>query len=104
MLPEMMGTIIQLGTSRWAAKTTWVSKKDTTVDIIGRWPLRMVHTYCPLNNSTIKTNYPMKRIEPILDDLAKPGRQYFFSADTAYGFYAVPIYPRTLTRQRLIRS
>ena len=93
MLPEMMGTVVQPGTSPWAAKTTWVSKKDTTVDSIGRWPLRMVHTYCPLNNSTIKTNYPMKRIEPILEDLARPGRQYFFSADAAYGFYAVPIYP-----------
>lgn len=93
MLPEMMGTIIQPGTSPWAAKTTWVSKKDTAVDAIGRWPLRMVHTYCPLNNATIKTNYPMKRIEPILEDVAKPGRRYFFSADAAYGFYAVPIYP-----------
>ena len=34
----------------------------------------------------------MKRIEPILEDLAKPGRKVFFSADAAYGFYAIPIH------------
>lgn len=93
MIPEMLGTIIQSGMSPWAVKTTWVSKKETTLDSVGRWPLRMVHTYCPLNNVTIKANYPMKRIEPILEDLSRPGRRYFFSADAAYGFYAIPIYP-----------
>lgn len=93
MLPEMVGTVIQPGVSPWATKTTWVDKKDTTVDSVGRWPLRMVHTYCPLNNATIKTSYPMKRIEPILEDLSRPGRKYFFSADAAYGFYAIPIHP-----------
>ena len=93
MLPDMVGTIIQPGTSPWAAKTTWVDKKDTVRDSIGRWPLRMVHTYCTLNNATIKTNYPIKRIEPILEDLYKAGRRCFFLADAAYGFYAIPIYP-----------
>lgn len=94
MLPEMVqGGIIRPGTSPWVAKTTWISKKETVMDSVGRWPLRMVHTYCPLNDATIKTNYPMKRIEPILEDLAKPERRCFFSADAAYGFYAVPMHP-----------
>ena len=53
----------------------------------------MVHTYCQLNDATIKTNYPMKRLEPILDGLSNPNHRYFFSVDAAYGFYAVPIYP-----------
>lgn len=92
VLPTMIGTIVDRGSSPWVAKTTWVSKKDTTVGELGRWPLRMVHTYCPLNDVTIKTNYPMKRMEPILDDLADPQHRYFFSADAAHGFYAVPIY------------
>ena len=35
----------------------------------------------------------MKRMEPILDELSNPNHRYFFSVDTAYGFYAVPIYP-----------
>ena len=53
----------------------------------------MVHTYYLLNNVTVKNNYSMKRIEPILDELSRPSRRYFFSADTAYGFYSVPIHP-----------
>lgn len=92
VLPEMIGKIVERGTSPWVAKTTWVSKKDTVVTENGRWPLRMVHTYCQLNDATLKTNYPMKRMEPILDELASPYYRYFFSADAAYGFYAVPIY------------
>ena len=92
-LPKMIGIIVERGSSPWVAKTTWVAKKETVVDEIGRWPLRMVHTYCQLNNATIKMNYPLKRMEPILDELANPDHQYFFSADAAYGFYAVPIYP-----------
>ena len=94
MIPQMIGTIINPGVSPWVAKTTWVSKKDTVVHpVTGRWPLRMVHTYCPLNDVTMKSNYPMKRIEPILDELADPRHRYYFSADAAFGFYAVPIYP-----------
>ena len=93
VLPKMIGKIVERGTSPWVAKTTWVSKKDTVVNENGRWPLRMVHTYCPLNDATLKTNYPMKRMEPILDELANPCYRYFFSADAAYQFYAVPIYP-----------
>ena len=26
----------------------------------------MVHTFIPLNNAIIKSNYPIKRIEPVL--------------------------------------
>ena len=90
----MIGTIINPGVSPWVAKTTWVSKKDTVVHpVTGRWPLRMVHTYCPLNDVIMKSNYPMKRIEPIFDELADPCHRYFFSADAAFSFYAVPIHP-----------
>ena len=90
----MIVTIINPGVSPWVAKTTWVSKKDTVVHpVTGRWPLRMVHTYYPLNDVTMKSNYPMKRIEPIFDELADPRHRYFFSADAAFSFYAVPIHP-----------
>lgn len=95
-LPEWTaGKIVSPCTSSWVAKTTWVDKKDTVVDpqTGERWPLRMVHTYCQLNDATLKTNYPMKRIEPILEELSRSSRRYFFSNDAAYGFYAVPLYP-----------
>ena len=92
-LPNMIGTIVDRGASPWVAKTTWVIKKETVVDKDCGWPLRMVHTYCQLNDATLKANYPMKRIEPILDNLADPAHRFFFTADAAYGFYAVPIYP-----------
>ena len=93
ILPGMIGHVVERGSSPWVAKTTWVNKKETTISPEGRWPLRMVHTYCQLNDATIKTNYSMKRVEPILDELVDPNHRYFFSADAAYGFYAVPIYP-----------
>lgn len=32
ILPDMIGHIIQSGSSPWVAKTTWVSKKDTVVN------------------------------------------------------------------------
>ena len=94
-LPKMMDIIVSRGSSPWVAKTTWVSKKETIINVEdgGRWPLRKVHTYCQLNSATIKTNYHMKRIELILDRLADPNHRFFFSTDAAYGFYAVPIYP-----------
>lgn len=93
-LPAMMGVVIQPCTSPWSAKTTFVNKKDTIILPNGeRSSMRMVHTFCQLNDATIKTNYPMKRQEPILEGLARPTRRYFFAADAAYGFYAVQVYP-----------
>ena len=59
-LTKILGTIVEKGSSPWVAKTTWVDKKEIVTDENGRWPLRMVHTYCRLNNATIKTNYQLK--------------------------------------------
>ena len=95
MFPQMLkGGIIRRGMSPWADKTTWVNKKRMEVNDKGfRWPLKILHTYCSLNNATIKMNYLMKRIEPLLEELAKPERRFYFTADAAHGFYAVPIHP-----------
>ena len=77
-LPPMLGLIIGFTQSPWVAKTTFVGKKDsekTRDPITGfRTSLRMVHTYCALNRVTIKSNYPMKRMEPIINRLAKGSR------------------------------
>ena len=89
----LKGGIIRQGTSSWVAKMTWVDKKNTAVNEEGfRWPLKMVYTYYPLNNATVKSNYPMKQIEPILKELAKLQYRFYFSTDAAYGFYAVLIH------------
>ena len=91
----MLGTIIGFTQSPWVAKTTFVGKKDseqTRDPVTGfRTSLRMVHTYCALNRATIKSNYPMKRMEPIVNGLTKASQRYYFSGDTANGYYAVPL-------------
>lgn len=50
--------------SPWSARTKFPRKKN------GR--LRMVHVFCPINRATIKSNYPMKRIEPIIKAISQP--------------------------------
>lgn len=92
-LPAMLGSVIGLTQSPWLAKTTFVEKTGTVRDPVTgfREVLRMVHTYCALNNATIKSNYPMKLMEPILNDLAKESRRYYFTADAANGYWAVPL-------------
>lgn len=94
-LPGMLGSIIGFTQSPWLAKTTFVEKKgseETRDPVTGfRSSLRMVHTYCALNKATIKSNYPMKRMEPIINGLSKNTRRYFFSGDAANGYYAVPL-------------
>lgn len=89
----MLGIIIGFTQSPWLAKTTFVDKKDSVPDPVTgfRKVLRMVHTYCALNNATIKSNYPMKNLEPIINDLAKDTRQYYFTSDAANGYWAVPL-------------
>ena len=32
----------------------------------------MVHVFCPINDKTITSNYPIKRAEPILNTLSMP--------------------------------
>ena len=97
-LPPMLESIIGFTQSPWVAKTTFMGKKDsekTRDPITGfRTSLRMVHTYCALNRATIKSNYPMKRMEPIINGLAKDSRRYYFSGDAANGYYPVPLLPK----------
>lgn len=94
-LPPMLGVIIGFTQSPWSAKTTFVEKKDSADSrdpVTGfRTSLRMVHTYCALNDATIKSNYPMKRMEPIISGLAKGSRRFYFTGDATNGYYAVPL-------------
>jgi len=59
-LPELLDAgIIDWVNSPWRASCKFPVKKNGD--------LRMVHIYCPINHATIKTNYPMKRMEPIIN-------------------------------------
>ncbi|KAL3247644.1 hypothetical protein ABHI18_012339, partial [Aspergillus niger] len=84
-LPPMVeARIIRGCISPWSAKTKFPPKPSGT-------GLRMVHQFIPLNAATIKSNYPMKRIEPILMKMAKFELKVFFKADAANGYWAVPL-------------
>ena len=69
----------------WAHRTKFTRKKNRD--------LRMVHVYCPINAATINNSYPMRRIEPILNNLTQDRYSVYFQADVANGFWAIPLYP-----------
>ena len=81
------GVISYCDTSPWSAQTKHPPKKDGT--------LRMVNIFCPVNRVTIKSNYPMRRIEPILNLLSQDKylRGPKFQADAVNGYYTVPMWP-----------
>jgi hypothetical protein len=83
-LPKMEEAgIIMRCLSPWSSRTKFVRKPD------GRF--RFVHQYMALNDATVKMNYPMKRIEPILNMVAQTKWKWFFKADAANGYWAVPL-------------
>ena len=53
----------------------------------------MVHVFCPINQATILSSYPIKRIEPVVNNLMRSTFSTYFQADAANGFWAVPMYP-----------
>ena len=86
-IPEMLAAgIIEHAVSSWSHRTKFVRKKDKG--------LRMVHVFCPINAVTINHSYPMKRIEPVINNLTQARYKVFLQADAANGFWAVPLYPR----------
>jgi hypothetical protein len=51
----------------------------------------MVHNYMPINAATIKMNYPLRRIEPVIANLSKHQWKVFFKVDAANGYRAVTL-------------
>ena len=85
-IPEMeRAGIIGRSESPWSHRTKFVRKKDGG--------LRMVHVFCPINGATILSGYPMKRIEPVVNNLMQSGFHSYFQADAANGYWAVAMYP-----------
>jgi len=84
-LPDMLSAgIIDWVNSPWSAKTKFPVKKNGD--------LRMVNAFCPINDVTIKSNYPMKRIKSILNSLSSSKYKIFWYADGANGYWAVPMW------------
>ena len=85
-IPKMLEAgIITYTSSPWSAKSRFVIKKNGD--------LRPVHQFCALNDATIKSNYPMRRVEPILNNLMQPRFKLYWWADASKGFFAVPMFP-----------
>ena len=66
VIPQMVQAgIIDHSVSSWWHHTNFVLKKNDD--------LQMVYVNVPINTATFSNSYPMKRIEPILNSLTKPG-------------------------------
>jgi len=85
-IPKMVDAgILGYSVSDWCHHTKFVRKKDKG--------LQMVHVLCPINNVTINHSYPMKRIEPVINNLMQAKYRVYLQTDAANGFWAVPLYP-----------
>jgi hypothetical protein len=76
---EEAGIIVR-GNSDWDAKTKFPPKKK------GSDQLRVVHNFIPLNNYTIKPQYPMHLIDEVLENIIQPRYTTWFSADASNGY------------------
>lgn len=86
VFPEMEEAgIIMRAASDWGARTQFPPKKK------GSDALRVVHNFIPVNKYTIKPQYPMHRIDEVIDTLIKPRYRAFFSTDASNGYWAIPI-------------
>ena len=73
--------LIQPSTSPWSFPVVVVKKKN------GK--LRFCVNYKPLNDVTKKDNYPLPRIDEILDSLN--GAQWFTTLDLASGYWQIRV-------------
>jgi len=84
-LPELLDArIIDWVNSPWSASCKFPVKKNGD--------LRMAHIYCLINDATIKTNYPMKRSQPIINAMSMSRFKLYWWADGANGYWAIPMY------------
>ena len=88
IFPEMEEAgIVMRGASEWGARTKFPPKKK------GSDQLRVVHNFIPVNDVTIKPQYPTHRIDEVLETVIRPGYTCFFITDASNGYWAVPIKP-----------
>jgi len=84
-LPELLDArIIDWVNSPWSASCKFPVKKNGDL-----W---IAHIYCLINDATIKTNYPMKWSEPIINAMSMSWFKLYWWADGANGYWAIPMY------------
>ena len=88
--------IIGRSDSPWSHRTKFVRKKDGG--------LRMVHVFCPINAVTMVSSYPMKRMEPVINNLMQARYSIYFEADAANRFWAVKMNPAHAYRTAISKS
>lgn len=79
---EEAGIIIR-ASSDWRCQSRFSPKKK------GSEELRIVHNYIPLNCQTIKPQYPMHRIEEVINTIIRPKHRCHLITDTSNGYWAV---------------
>ena len=88
IFPEMEEAgIITRASSDWGCRSRFPPKKK------GSEELRVVHNYIPLNSQTIKPQYPMHRIEEVIDTIIKPKHRCYFITDASNGYWAIRMKP-----------
>jgi hypothetical protein len=74
--------------SPWGCSTLFVKKKDQS--------LRLCIDYRPLNVVTIKSKYPLPRIDILFDQLA--GAKVFSKVDLRSGYHQIKIHPKDVPK------
>ena len=69
--------IITRASSDWGCRSRFPLKKN------GSEELRVVHNYISLNSQTIKPQYPIHRIEEIIDTIIRPKHRGYFITDAS---------------------
>lgn len=88
VFPEMEEAgIILRAASEWGSRTKFPPKKK------GSELLRVVHNFIPLNLWTIKPQWPMHRIEDVVDTVIQPRFKVWFSSDASNSYWAILIKP-----------
>ena len=90
LIPRMEEAgLIRRCDSAWGARTKFVPKPRADLRPEND-KLRMVHNFIPLNSVREKSHYPCPRIEQIVHTIAKKGKSWFFTADAANSYWAIP--------------
>ena len=91
LIPRMEEAgLIRRCDSAWGARTKFVPKPRADL-CPENDKLRMVHNFIPLNSVTEKSRYPCPRIEQIVHTICKKGKSWFFTADAANSYWAIPV-------------
>ena len=91
LIPRMEEAgLIRRCDSAWGARTKFVPKPRADLRPEND-KLRMVHNFIPLNSITEKSRYPCPRIEKIVHTICKKGKGWYFTADAANSYWAIPV-------------